>query len=55
VSTEQLKQQADRQWPAAQRDLCRPGRTPAVREYYRTLQRLQARLRKQAARREVTS
>lgn len=53
MTTEQLKQRAEQQWPAAQRDLNQPGRTPAVREYYRTLQALQARYRKQAAQREV--
>lgn len=55
MTTEQLKQRAALQWPAAQRDLSKPGRTRAVREYYRTLALLQARYRKQAAQREVQS
>lgn len=55
MTTEQLRRHAEHLWPAAQRDLSKPGRTRAVRAYYRTLTLLQARYRKQAAQREVQS
>lgn len=45
-----LKRLAEQQFQAARADLGKPGRTPAVRAYYQTLNRLQGLLRQRAAR-----